>query len=416
MTKLQRVVRSAGSVFLASVGLGLGCVSERQPSTILAEPPASVRARLEAQQHLVDRTLGGGGVRYLGFEALPEGALPGSEVRVVHYWVAERPVDRPYRVFVHALVDGAFGLIPHGDHAPIPSPEHWPVGKVIRDEHSLSLPELLPAAAVELRVGLYEGDRRLPVDDPASQDGQDRLRAGRFKVAGTPMPRPVYQASKVREAPLIDGKLDDAAWTSGPWIEGFLLSRGDRPSRLETAVNVVWDDTRVYVAFKAEDPDLRATYRNRDEPIYREEAVEMFIDPTASGKSYIELQTSPAGVVFDARFKGGPRQGFDSRYDAGLVAAVAARGTLNDSTDKDDGFGVEWALDLATVPDAVAPIARGSCWKVNFFRIAKDQAGGAVIADESAWSPPLAGDFHNLERFGDLCFSDGGDRAARTSR
>ena len=400
----MRILRS--TVIVIPAVLLAACSDRNQPSTVLTETPEQVLAQLAKSGHAVNAMLGGGRVQYLGFEVLPERALPGDEVRLIHYWTARVPLDRPYRVFVHALIQGAAGWLPHGDHLPIPSPKHWPVGKVIRDEHPLVLPEILPADEVELRVGLYLGNDRLTVDRAETQDGQNRILAGHFKVAGAPIPLPSYHAPRLTRPPSLDGKIDDREWGQAPWIDGFFASRGDRPSSLKTRVRIAWDAEHVYVAWDAEDPDLQATFTRRDDPVYREEAIEMFIDPARTRRDYVELETSPTGVIFDSRFTGGPRQNPDPSFNAGFTVKVVAEGTLNDSYDRDGGFRAEWQIDVATLPEAKVPLTVDTCWLINLFRIAKDRVNGREAPDESAWSPPLMGDFHNLERFGDLCFTD----------
>ena len=49
----------------------------------------------------------------------------------------------------------------------------------------------------------------------------------------------------------------------------------------------------------------------------------------------------------------------------------------------------------------------GAIWKVNLFRLERirDGAKTRVIKNEaSAWSSPLSGDFHNLDRFASITF------------
>jgi hypothetical protein len=183
---------------------------------------------------------------------------------------------------------------------------------------------------------------------------------------------------------------------------------------------VGWDDAALYVAFTTKDPDVRAGMTAHDDPIYREEAIEMFVsadDP----RNYVELQSSPRGITFDASFTGGPRRNMRVAYDADFEAACTVRGTINDPNDVDQGWSCEWRVGLASIPGVRLPIdPLATRWRVNFFRVAKDAArlagGGSaddrLVPDESAWSPPLMGDFHNLERFGTLVFrapvGDGG--------
>ena len=380
----------------------IGC--RQQPSTILKDSPEQVLARLNNVGHAVDASLGGGKVRYLGFEVMPEGALPGDQVTVLHYWYANGPLEAPYRVFVHGLVQGAMGWVDHGDHMPVPSPDQWPVNLVVRDEHVLRLPERLPADAVELRVGLYLGNDRLPVDDARKHDGTNRIRAGKFSVSGEPLPLPSYYAPRLSVAPKLDGKIEDAEWGGAPWIEEFKKSRGDGSSSLKTRARLAWDPDHLYLAFEAEDPDIQAPQKKRDDPVYQHEALEIFVDPKGTG-DYVELQASPRAVLFDAAFTGGPRRNMQVEFDARYEVGVATNGTIDDPQDRDVGWSTEWAIDVASLPGG-EKLGTDSLRRINLFRIAKDRIGGRQVVDESAWSPPLMGDFHNLERFGLLRFTE----------
>ncbi len=382
-----------------------GCRGGRS-SSVLSETPEQVLARLERDGSRVDATLGSGAVRYLGFEAFPSGALPGDEVTLVHYWVATQQLDRPYRVFVHFLLQGARGWVPHGDHDPLPSPPRWPIGSVIRDEHRVRLPAELPADRLELRVGLYDRDDRMPVDGEANNDGDDRIRAGGFEVSGTARPVPEYHAPRLKKPPALDGRIDEAEWGGAPWIEGFEKSVGRGLSNLSTRARLAWDPDHLYLAIIVEDPDIQGTLNDRDAPIYLQEAVEIFIDPTRSRRDYVELQVSPRGTLFDAAFSGGPRRNMTTAFNARYQVAVAIDGTLNDPADVDRSWTTEWSIEVASIPGVVEKIKGGTNWRINLFRVAKDRNGGRQVPDESAWSPPLMGDFHNLERFGELWFDD----------
>lgn len=375
------------------------------PSTVLDLPPDAILDRLREQGSAADVTLDDGRVRYLGFEAEPRQAAAGDAVRITHYWVATRPLERDLRVFVHALVQGASGWVPHGDHDPSPATSAWPQGRVIRDEHVMELPERLPGDEVELRVGLYRGDARLPVDAPRHHDGTERILAGSFRALGQPVPLPRYEARKLAAPVTLDGRVEEAEWGGAPWIDGFTRSRGDAPSGLRTRARLAWTDDSLFLAMETEDPDIQATLRGRDAPVYREEALEIFLDPGASGRDYVELQVSPLGTLFDAAFRAGPRQNMDRGYDADYEVAVAVRGTVGEPSDVDQGWSTEWRIGLRSLRGAKLPVASGAVWRMNLFRIAKDRRAGRQEADESAWSPPLMGDFHNLRRFGELVFA-----------
>lgn len=205
--------------------------------------------------------------------------------------------------------------------------------------------------------------------------------------------------------PVVDGRGDD--WASITPIDGFTLSSGKAPSRLHTTARVAHDAVNLYALFTCDDPDMRATMLTHDQPIYREETVEMFIEPVSGSGSYVELQSSPRGVTFDAAFTGGARKNMNKGFDADFEAVCAVDGTIDDPSDVDRGWVCEWRIGLASLPNLTLPLKNGDSWRANLFRVAKDAVSPAdptIRRDESTWSPPMQGDFHVLERFGVFIF------------
>ena len=95
-----------------------------------------------------------------------------------------------------------------------------------------------------------------------------------------------------------------------------------------------------------------ATLTQRDSDTWTQEVIELFIDADGDRKDYIELQVTPANVVFDARF---PR--YRSNLKAarawnmkGLQTGAYVDGTLNKRDDVDTRFTVEFAVPLGEVP------------------------------------------------------------------
>src|SRR4029453_108241 len=74
------------------------------------------------------------------------------------------------------------------------------------------------------------------------------------------------------------------------------------PALQQTRVRLCSDEAALYVRFDCEDRDAWGTYGRRDDPIYEEEAVEVFLAPgEADPARYFEFEVSPLGVLFDAR-------------------------------------------------------------------------------------------------------------------
>jgi hypothetical protein len=105
-----------------------------------------------------------------GFGRL-EGELPaGSTLRISLFWHVDRPMDRNYTVFVHALDRNGEVLDQHDSW---PADSHrptsvLPAGTSFRDVHYLTLPRAVPDG-LRVRVGLYDGEGNpLPTQDELS--------------------------------------------------------------------------------------------------------------------------------------------------------------------------------------------------------------------------------------------------------
>jgi hypothetical protein len=362
--------------------------------------PAQARALEAAPTDLTFRsgaTFADGAVVYLGSKVRPEKAAPGEQVRLSHYFQAQRPPPKGYGFFVHVVDAASGGMLFNADHevqdgaAPLAS---WPVGKVIEDVHSVPMPSV-PARVV---LGFWNDDGRLPVDDARAHDGINRM-MGPTLGGGAP-DLPEYTVPRASKAPTLDGVLDDAAWKAAQPV----VLRGSfdgRPAQLRTEARLVHDDAYLYVAFDIEDPDLWGTLKQRDDPIYEQEVVEIFLDANADGRTYNELQVSPHNVIFDAYFPA-RRQGMDKTWDSEIKTALKLRGTLDDPSDRDEGWTVELRIPFARLAEVPhVPPRKGDRWRFNLYRL---EHHGRRSVEGQAFSPLFVGDFHALPRFAWLTF------------
>ena len=371
-----------------------------RPRTPSLPPPVQLRTLEAVPADLTFRggaTFGGGAVAYLGSRVTPVQANPGQPVQLTHYFQALRSPPQGYGFFTH-VIDAATGqMLANADHeiqggrAPLAS---WPVGKIIEDTHVVAMPPA-PARVV---LGFWRGDERLQVDDPRAHDGGNRMLG---PMLGSTAPElPEYKVRRTAKPPAVDGALDDAAWGQATPV----VLRGSfdgRPTALRTEARLLYDDANLYVSFTIEDPDIWGTLRKRDDPIYEQEVVEIFLDANADGRTYNELQVSPHNVIFDAYFPA-QRQGMDTSWDSGMKTAVKVRGTLDNPADRDEGWTVELQIPfarLAEVPNV--PPKPGDRWRFNLYRLEHLERR---TVEGQAFSPLFAGDFHALSRFGWLTF------------
>jgi hypothetical protein len=342
---------------------------------------------------------GGGSIVYVGTRLMPPEPKPGQPVTLTHYFSIRAKAPAGYGFFVH-IIDPANGQnLVNADHefqgGALPM-ERWPVGEIIQDTHTVTVP---PVSQARVVLGFWSGDTRLPVDQPAAHDGNNRM-LGPILTDASRSALPEYHIKKALKPPRIDGDLSDAAWSLASPVN-LVRSLDGGPTMVRTTVRLLYDDQNVYLAFECEDPDVWGTLMKRDDPLYTQEVVEVFFDANADGKTYNEIEVSPNNVIFDAYFPA-RRQGMDTSWDSKTKSAVKVRGTINNPADRDEGWSVEMQVPIANLAEVPhIPPRAGDRWRFNLYRLEhlnRQQVEG------QAFSPLFIGDFHHLPRFGWLVF------------
>lgn len=211
-------------------------------------------------------------------------------------------------------------------------------------------------------------------------------------------------ATRVERGPLLAA--DDTAWKSAS-----VITWG--PSPHGTAFRALWSPGGLFLRFDADDASPWHTMTKRDEHLWEEEVVEIFLSPDGSGRDYYELEISPANVACDLRMIAPwPNQRGDIDWDlAGLETRAHAR---KDAAGRTTGWtataSLPWA-GLRALPSAAkvaVPPKAGDVWRFNVFRI--ERPGGPESPQRdgvfAAWSPPSGHSFHDAGAFRDLVFAE----------
>ncbi|HEV2852663.1 MAG TPA: carbohydrate-binding family 9-like protein [Thermoanaerobaculia bacterium] len=196
---------------------------------------------------------------------------------------------------------------------------------------------------------------------------------------------------------------DPAAWEWGrvQAFPRFVLADGSGPAVQQTRLRVCWDGEALYVRFDCEDRDAWGTYERRDDPVYEEEAVEVFLAPGEEDPTrYFEFEVSPLGTVFDARIHNPTSRRADMTADPSWDCP-GLRWAAGRSRKRQDWWAV-LAIPWAGLLSAVEELPK--VWRANFYRIERPRNGAESEPELSAWSPTLTrpADFHKPARFGVL--------------
>ena len=211
---------------------------------------------------------------------------------------------------------------------------------------------------------------------------------------------------KLHGSIMVDGELTESVWKKAAVLKPFYQNDGSGGEREHTEVRLWYDDTSLYLAWTCQDADIQATFTQRDSKFWEEEVVEFFVTANKLTQ-YFELQWNPLGGVFDAIINNdldehGVSKNFrgDWNFTAkGMQSAVKLKGTVANSSDKDEFWQVEVMLPFADLGQAT-PRPK-DVWRANFYRF--NRAKGLPV-EQLSWSPTLSPSFHQPGRFGYLEF------------
>ena len=222
-----------------------------------------------------------------------------------------------------------------------------------------------------------------------------------------------------------DGDLGKPAWTDAVWSHRFIDMVTGAPALFDTRAALLWTDTHLQIAFRAEEPFLEAHVAERDGIVFQDNDLELFID---GGDCYYELEVNALGTIYEVFFVWRDAIGqFDSvafdvhdprsftfggDYDRkpesfwrgthprgvrwaftgwdmpGLQTAVRLDGTLNDHSDVDRGWSLEIAIPWASLAPLAdgrqLPPASGDVWRMFLGRFQRLVLSGVEVTPHPA--------------------------------
>ncbi|WP_299152119.1 carbohydrate-binding family 9-like protein [uncultured Tateyamaria sp.] len=264
---------------------------------------------------------------------------------------------------------------------------------------------------------------------------------------------PDYVAHKAGTPFEIDGDLSKPVSASAEKSKRFVDMATGGPAFYDTRSACLWDDENLYVAFWVEEPFVSAELTERDDIIFQENDVEIFID---GGDCYYELELNALGTIYEMMFiwrdaykRGdkfdapefdlidqhaysfggdfdrqpesfwdgthprGTRWAFRNYDMEGLQVGVQVQGKINDPDHVDKGWTAEIAIPWKSLHwlanGRSLPPKNGDEWKIFFGRFQKLMNAGQEISPHPAWvlKPHGKYDTHQPEQFPVVRFVEG---------
>lgn len=406
-------------VALLAAALAVAACVEKSPGGGEKPDPAYAKTQIlstePTPQHVVNANIGDK-ILYLGCDVDKASVKPGEKFTVTHYWKVLNPPGGDYRVFTHVKGQSGADWINVDAtkmRAAYPTSE-WKAGDVFRDEQAITLKAGWTSPFLTVNVGLYRKgqqgeDARLQIIS-GPNDGHRavvalRLPVGAAPAAATPKdpsePKG-YVVKRASGAITVDGKADEAAWAQAMSTGPFTDAEGAPTQAPATQARLLWDDQHLYVFVEATDSEPHSPYKKHDDPLWKGDVVELFIDADRNGRGYVELQVNPNNAVFDSWFSGTRAQPGDPSWQSGMKTAVTQDAT---------GWRAEIAIPLEAVKGRDAAMAvtlppkPGDTWKLNVVR-ADVPKGKKGLTSASAWAPISWQDWHSIHRLNVVTFGD----------
>lgn len=256
----------------------------------------------------------------------------------------------------------------------------------------------------------------------------------------------MYSAKKISVDESREARVDSPFWDEVGKSPRFVNIVNGEVSLYDTRAAVVWSEEHLLVKYWAQEPFLNGTMMTRDQLLFNENNVELFID---GGDSYYELELSANNIVYEVLFVW--RDAFDSdnpRYAGleplkngltfggnndrnsetfwtgdhprgvrwafpewdldGLHTEVKLLGTINDNTDVDDGWEamlkIPWASMGVLAEGRSLPPTPGDVWRFQFARYERLPELQTNVG--WAWTPVGNRDNHVPEKFTPVTFTE----------
>lgn len=223
----------------------------------------------------------------------------------------------------------------------------------------------------------------------------------------------IYRTVKTSVPVVIDG-IREEAWDRAEMRALGHFTGVESPSDQQlTVFRMMWDEEHIYLLFESEDRYLQSAITERNGSTFLDDCAEFFVTPAATPLDFhlgfeVNLHSVANDFVFITNLAGGQSASVKS-YDPDFEVAVVLDGTLNDNTDIDRGWTMEFAIPRALFLgiEKFGPIKPGTRWTFQALRQERnDPAVGRRVWSTLFPLPAGSREVHDPLTFGLLEFED----------
>lgn len=201
----------------------------------------------------------------------------------------------------------------------------------------------------------------------------------------------------------VDGAGANPAWEKTDWLNLQSIQPGPAPA---TKAKILTSSTGIYFLVFCEDNQITCTHTSDNADLFKEDVVEVFLQPCARLPVYFEYEISPLGFELPLLVSNSGKgfHGWLPWKNSG--ARATRRATTVYGGEKEPGascsaWSAEFVIPFALLHGMVGtPPSPGDRWKANLYRIDYDNDSSRHYA----WEPATGTNFHSTSNFGMLEF------------
>ena len=198
----------------------------------------------------------------------------------------------------------------------------------------------------------------------------------------------------------------DENWAKAKWVS-LTQIRGEEKKEYYTRVKALYSVTGVYFLFECGDKVLTSNFHADFEKLWTQDVVEVFIWPDKNRTDYFEYELSPLNYELPLliSYRQGARTKWRPFLNYGSNTESRHR-TVVEGGKKENGANIKkWIAEIFIPYKLLPPLdniipARGTKWRINFYRIDYDSKNISWWA----WQP-IDRSFHEYMKFGTFIFN-----------
>ncbi|MHA4807991.1 amidohydrolase family protein [Flavitalea flava] len=201
----------------------------------------------------------------------------------------------------------------------------------------------------------------------------------------------------------LSGAGSDDHWKKTDWVT--IPNRSPSGDPYSTKVKLLYSDSGLYCLYTCEDKKITATFQKDFQDLWKEDVIEVFLQPDERRPAYLEYELSPLDhelPIFIYNANGKLNSWIPFHYEEGRKTrhTITLLGNSGGKPVRDwtASFFIPFELLQPLMNPVVSPPKPGTRWKGNLYRIDYDKG-------ENLWSWNLnSGNFHEYDKFGTFIF------------